>query len=113
MRIKHISKNERILLIAIFLLVLSLIGGSMNDLARKTNNCKMPVLSNNSALIDDEHSIFQDKSKVNYYFLTDILFVNFGKSLGQMSIGDVILTICYIGFAYFTGSFVINKIKRK
>jgi len=77
--------------------VITLIGGVMNFLVYKNNDCKMPVLNINTDH-SEHHMTFFNNSEVQYPYLTDRhpLF-NYYFSLGDIIMSISILFVIILG----------------
>jgi hypothetical protein len=69
------------------------IGVAMNFIAVTKNGGRMPALFYDWHYEDETHFTYQNKSEVNYWYLTDIIPIPYGKA----SIGDALLFASVIG----------------
>lgn len=93
MRTKIISEREKILIQIIIFMAIIYIGICINFCAIFSNGGKMPIYETREGYIttDNEHFVFSEKSQVNYFYLTDIIYVPLFESYS--SIGDFIMII--------------------
>jgi hypothetical protein len=110
---KWVHKSLKILAI---LLVIALFGASLNIIAVKTNEGKMPVLTY-QYVSSNTHFDFTEKEKINNYPLTDILKIETKNYIHYFSIGDIFLYLSIIPIGIFltkdTLSWGYRKIKKR
>lgn len=99
----RLTKRESYLLttFAVLFLIL-LLGSALNRTAIEENNGKMPVLTS-SDYETKTHFSFQDPEEINYYVLSDIIYI--GKKI--YSVGDVLLLV---GFLFLLLFFILMAI---
>lgn len=100
-KIKYYKNIVFILTIIIISLFISIIGHTFNFVAMVENQGKMPVLIEHKGILSNSeyHFIYNDKSEVNYWYLTDIFKINkFYYSLGDitMLIGVIISLFAFL-----------------
>lgn len=88
---KKFSNDARMFALLWGLTILMVIGMGSNLQAVLANGGKMPVQYPNQN--NEKHYSFQDKSDVNYYYLTDIIYLKYS----MVSIGDVIMVVSWLG----------------
>ena len=93
------------LFIIILLMLVVFVGITMNFVVIVENSGKMPVLS---AFIyeTDEHFSYQEKSEIEYWFLSDM--IEFQGSVS--SIGDIIMIL---GFLSVMGIILVSLITKR
>jgi len=109
---KNYKKREKYLRLIIIFMTIIMIGMSLNFRVVAGNKGRMPVYA--SFYYDtDEHFTYQNKSEVNYWFLSDIIYLFKGYwSLGDMlMIGGVISIIILNGLVFY--NFIRNTSKEK
>jgi len=96
---KKLSKREKALIKITIFMFLFVLGFFLNINVKFNNNFKMPVyFSGKNLILDEQHFQFSNKSKVNFFYLTDIFYFPFFNIF--FSIGDVLICIGLIGFFY-------------
>jgi len=113
MKLKRITKREKQLIYAIFFLFLFIVGSIMNLTVKLANNGMMPVYTADKKFdyIDDEHFTFQNKSKINLFYFTDIIHIPLVD--GYISLGDCFVWMGLFFFNIFSGKWIYLLIKRK
>ena len=111
---------NRIEILFVVLLNIAIFGMIFNFLAITNNYCKMPIQTSHDFFIDNEHSIFQNKSEVKFYYFTDIFGID---GMLMFSLGDFLMFlgtwgVAFVGFVkllYFVEEkyFTKNGIKSK
>ena len=113
------DKNKFTRLLFAFLLIVY-IGASFNIIALVNNDGFMPVLLTPedeisivyAVQISNKHFSYYNTNSVNYWFLTDIIRMEYGCCMRIVSIGDILITIGAIGFIFIFLKQLITKLIR-
>ena len=105
---------EKLSIFLIVYLFLSIFGAFLNTLVVKSNGNKMPVYTKYIVERSD-HFDFQNKNKVNFFYLSDIFEFNYKYKSDSyfmwFSIGDVMVVSSVILAFYLLFWFLIEKTK--
>lgn len=100
-------KNAFYFMVAeVTLLIIMMVGGSMNFLAITENQGRMPFLAEFN-YESKSHFSYQVKEEVNYWFFTDIIKISYS----YWSIGDFIMILSVVGM--FVNSYLMVNSKWK
>ena len=103
------DKIEKFLLAIVIFMTIFIIGGTLNLVVKKSNDCMMPVHSNYLYEEDNNHFSFQDFEEVNYPYLSDIIIFKVKTKRYFLSIGDIMMLFGLAGI--IINSFLYLRIK--
>ncbi len=93
-KLKPVPNYKRLFYITFCMAIFSavvIVGSICNDLAKQSNGGKMPVLIDYE-LSSNRHFSYMDKNTVNYWYLTDIVYL--GDYI--LSIGDILMISAFL-----------------